>query len=431
MDQPKWPLSRYWVEQTLTPYLRYAFSHELAYDEDISPKVQSALNFCMRKPDHSSDGNDLILERICHAVDFQYKDIAPDLSIVTKDLESMARWLIRYAQVKGPYELLGRMNIGSGAWQEYEVKRLKMLKLAAKKERDVRLFLTPSPPPKTAPSEDQIDPRLVLATSGQYVSPDLNRTLTILEDQYLRTQVRRAREYREMHPPALSCLQQVQRAAGGNQLLPYSQQNNDAEWTHPQQSQHELPSRPTHAPSYIQHLGQRQSPYVSPGLSGDANVDTSMRASFSVRPPVSQHAQSSMGSGAIPMADIARLRGTDCSNAVEQRARDFRMHGNPGVNLHQHQFTGFADMYSPALMYQGPNPIMQPSSASTVPFYSGATAPLPAQQPQDIQMQGCPGTGVPEFVNHPGFTNIISSFPDWQYGAPTNSTPAPIKHVWE
>lgn len=50
MNQPKLQLSRSWVERALTPYLRYAFSHELAYDEDISPKVYAAIEFCMTKP---------------------------------------------------------------------------------------------------------------------------------------------------------------------------------------------------------------------------------------------------------------------------------------------------------------------------------------------------------------------------------------------
>ena len=69
------------------------------------------------------------------AIEFRRKDLAPDLSIVTEGLEPLAKFLIRRAQLKGTYELLGRMNIGSGAWREYEADRLDKLKQAAEHER--------------------------------------------------------------------------------------------------------------------------------------------------------------------------------------------------------------------------------------------------------------------------------------------------------
>jgi hypothetical protein len=50
MNVPKVPLDRRWIEQTLTPYLRYAFNRTLPYDADIGPQIQSAIEFCMHKP---------------------------------------------------------------------------------------------------------------------------------------------------------------------------------------------------------------------------------------------------------------------------------------------------------------------------------------------------------------------------------------------
>jgi hypothetical protein len=81
-----------------------------------------------------SDGDDLLFERICHGVQFQYKGFAPDLKMVTDNPEALARYLIRRAQVKGPYELGGRMNIASGALREYEAARLERLRQSAEKE---------------------------------------------------------------------------------------------------------------------------------------------------------------------------------------------------------------------------------------------------------------------------------------------------------
>jgi hypothetical protein len=74
--------------------------------------------------DCPTDGYDLIFERIRLAIDRRDLDYAPDLALVTEHLEPLAKSLIRRAQLKGPYTLLGRMNIGSGSWREYQAKRL-------------------------------------------------------------------------------------------------------------------------------------------------------------------------------------------------------------------------------------------------------------------------------------------------------------------
>jgi len=59
--------------------------------------------------------------------------------MVTDNLEPLAKFLIRRAQLKGSYELLGLMNIASGAWREYEDLKLKKLKEAAEIEQEGKL----------------------------------------------------------------------------------------------------------------------------------------------------------------------------------------------------------------------------------------------------------------------------------------------------
>lgn len=141
------------------------------------------------------------------------------------------------------------------------------------------------------------------------------------------------------------------------------------------------------------------------------------------------------------MSDIAHLRGKDWSNAAEQRARDFRMHGVTGLNLHQHQNQSSPNDYPPASMYPVPNPSTQPSSSATIPFHSGIAAPLPDhiviphtqqsyQQTQDVKMQDRPEAGVAGFQNHPGFSNVTNSFQNWQYGAPMNPPSGQNRNMW-
>jgi hypothetical protein len=44
------PIDRRWIQLELIPYLRFAFSHALPLEADISAQVQSAIQFCMHKP---------------------------------------------------------------------------------------------------------------------------------------------------------------------------------------------------------------------------------------------------------------------------------------------------------------------------------------------------------------------------------------------
>lgn len=120
-------IAHQWIKQTLVPFLLYVFAHTLPYPADISGEVQRSIEFCSSKPDHPSDGDDLTFERIFMATMHRQNNLGPDLSMVVDNLEPLAKYLIRRAQLKGPYELLGRADIGSRAWVAHEAYRLSNL----------------------------------------------------------------------------------------------------------------------------------------------------------------------------------------------------------------------------------------------------------------------------------------------------------------
>ena len=120
MAVQNYPIAHHWIQQTLVPFLLYAFASALPYSADVSEQVQRSIDFCLQKPDHPSDGDDLVFERIFMAIMHRHKKLAPDIEMIVDHLEPLARYLIRRAQLKGPYELLGRSDIGSGAWMEHE-----------------------------------------------------------------------------------------------------------------------------------------------------------------------------------------------------------------------------------------------------------------------------------------------------------------------
>lgn len=124
MTAHKHPIAHHWIKHTLVPFLLYAFASTLPYPADISEQIQRSIDFCLAKPDYSSDGDDLVFERVFMAIMHRHRNLAPDLVMVVENLEPLAKYLIRRAQLKGPYELLGRSDVGSGAWVEYEWDRL-------------------------------------------------------------------------------------------------------------------------------------------------------------------------------------------------------------------------------------------------------------------------------------------------------------------
>lgn len=124
MTVHKRPITHHWLKQTLVPFLLFAFASTLPYPADISAEVQRSIDFALVKPDHDSDGDDVIFERMFMAIMNRHKNFAPDLSLVVDNLEHCAKYLIRRAQLKGPFELLGRTDVGSSAWVEHEWQRL-------------------------------------------------------------------------------------------------------------------------------------------------------------------------------------------------------------------------------------------------------------------------------------------------------------------
>ena len=124
MTAYKHPIAHHWIKQTLIPFLLFAFASTLPYPADISAEIQRLIDFALVKPDHPSDGDDMIFERIFMALMHGHKDLAPDLTMIVDNIEPCAKYLIRRAQLKGPFELLGRTDVGSSAWMESERQRL-------------------------------------------------------------------------------------------------------------------------------------------------------------------------------------------------------------------------------------------------------------------------------------------------------------------
>lgn len=128
------------------------------------------------------------------------------------------------------------------------------------------------PPPKAAPAEDQIDPRLIHARPGQYVAPNLPSLLTVAEDRYHRNQNRVLSQYRQRNPPAPSWQEQIQQATTATLPVRHSHQGSSDAWMHGQPSVHNPPPVQSLAPSHIQNFGQRQLPDATQPLRGNGGT---------------------------------------------------------------------------------------------------------------------------------------------------------------
>ncbi|KAF3045357.1 hypothetical protein E8E11_008368 [Didymella keratinophila] len=193
MTAYKHPIAHHWIEQTLVPFLLFAFASALPYPADISEEVQRSIDFALVKPDHPSDGDDMIFERIFMAFMHRHKALAPDLARVVDNLEPCAKYLIRRALLKGPFELLERTDVGSGAWIEHEGQRLSNLVVEGGEAGDGTLRPPLRPPlaaPKILLTEDDLDPRLVHAQPGHFAAENLSGQLTAEENSYYRQQNR-------------------------------------------------------------------------------------------------------------------------------------------------------------------------------------------------------------------------------------------------
>ncbi|KAF3035589.1 hypothetical protein E8E12_007205 [Didymella heteroderae] len=198
MTAYKHPITHHWIKQTLVPFLLYAFASTLPYPADISDEIQRSIDFALVKPDHPSDGDDVVFERVFMAIMHRHKNLAPDLSIVVDHLEPCAKYLIRRAQLKGPFELLDRTDVGSSAWVEYEWERLSNLVVERGEAEDE--LRTPVRPPlaatKLSPTDGDLDPRLVHAQPGHFAAANHSGQLTAAENSYYRQQ---NRNYEQAH----------------------------------------------------------------------------------------------------------------------------------------------------------------------------------------------------------------------------------------
>ena len=281
MAVSKHHIAYYWIKQTLVPFLHYAFAATLPYPADISVQIQQAIDFCLHKPDHPSDGDDLVFERIFMAIMHRHKNLAPDLEVVVGNLEPLAKYLIRRAQLKGPYELLGRSDIGSGAWVEHERRRLSNLELEPEEadnggsyaQQQVKVWpdrlpeLRPParPPPtqtKLPPAECDIDPRLVYAQPGHFAATDLPAELTADEDSLYRCQNHELEQYhsrrpqQDIHSPtALIQVSNSPYMLPGTALV-----NAPITYSSSYRQQQQPPQQPAPAPVYTQQVKQQTPP---------------------------------------------------------------------------------------------------------------------------------------------------------------------------
>ncbi|CAN9273219.1 unnamed protein product [Alternaria alternata] len=183
------------------PYLRYAFQHVLHRNLDITPYIQRVLDSSTSKSGSYTDGDDLVFERVFFAIERRHQDLPAELNDFTENLECLALFLIRRAQEKGPYRLLGRDIPPSDAWKKYESERItqvaaKNVKVMQNQNQPiVPKYSVPTdtgPPAPPAPNmarvplltNNCIDPRLLYAYPGQFTSPELSGTLTLTDLQY-------------------------------------------------------------------------------------------------------------------------------------------------------------------------------------------------------------------------------------------------------
>ncbi|KAF1936830.1 hypothetical protein EJ02DRAFT_438276 [Clathrospora elynae] len=298
MTAPKLSIDPHWVAQTLVPYLRYAFRHVLRSNTNITPYVERAVDFCLTKPDYPTDAEDLLFERIFIAIEHRHNGIPADLIGLTNNLEPLAKFLIRRAQLKGSFELLDRDCHPGEAWKNHESGSVGELQRQGgiSAQQDEAQLIAPNQsnttisPSKIGTIEALIDPRLLFAQQGQYTTPGLSGSMTVAEDQYYRQQNQELKQYQARGPAHEPWREQPQLPASYNASGRASAFHSNTGY--PQQvQQHHTSAMPVQkilpaydgagrssqyhqlaqqqqqqAPAYIQHLGRRQLPAHIPPL---------------------------------------------------------------------------------------------------------------------------------------------------------------------
>jgi hypothetical protein len=340
---------------------------------------------------------------------------------------------------------------------------------------------SPTPPPRTAITEDQIDPRLVGALPGQYLLHHVSESLTVDEDRSFRLWNRHHKDGPATGYRGPSWLPQVQYAALPDRTRQFSHPGSGSGPTYEQHHAYTSSFPQPEAPLYMQNLGSQQLPYPSQAATMHGNNDMTAVVGHPAAPhtfhqPINaatgmwsssaaqmqqqnpsmhqsvqnyqQHPQAVQGtthpnqyyigstntapaagptytsslananlSGPpiIPTEDIDHLRGKEWIEAVEKRARDFQLllPKDPKNMLAPHSIQQNADsslQRSLLMRDEAPTaPDIDHAAASNV-------APLqPHEKAGENGAQMGNGTGTPHFVNHPEFSNVTSSFPEYPY----------------
>ncbi|KAH8721541.1 hypothetical protein GQ44DRAFT_775119 [Phaeosphaeriaceae sp. PMI808] len=440
METRRFPIDGRWLEQILVPYLRYAFSDVIVYDADIWPKVWGAVQFCMQKPDNLIDFNDLAFERICLAIEYRYKELEPDLTYLTESMEKLATYLIRRAQIKGPYELLGRVNTASTAWIQHRARRLET-EISVKNEQNDLIVLS-HPSPKPVPTDDVIDPRLIIAQPGDFTSRNLIGVLTMAEEQYYRHQIQLVNwHHQNKVVPTLN--EQLQSAATQSSPNQTSYQIPGRGWSYGQQPTYTPPPRQRQSPSYVQNLGQQQSqdafypcPYPgNNGLNHDYPANTPVNGGFgTLRPPPSKpsplptHTHTTTTPPHPPNPNVQQTHSSNpepmrqypnqWDQVAHHRAQAFTM-----LPQHQqHSETRRLQQYQPQVFASGRQEGYHvPAQTTYQQQQQQYTQQASYQQSQHHQQQSA--YQQPQSINvqpgpmyHPAPTNIHGAFPGTQNG---------------
>jgi hypothetical protein len=338
---------------------------------------------------------------------------------------------------------------------------------------------SPTPPPRTAITEDQIDPRLVGALPGQYLLQHVSESLTVDEDRSFRVWNRHHKEGSTTGYWGSSWLQQVQHAALPDRTRQFSHPGSGSGPMYEQHRTYTSTFPQPMAPSYMQNLRSQQLVYPSQAATMHGNNDVTAVVGHPVAPHTfhqpfnaatgmwsssasmyqsvqtyQQHPQAVQGtthpnqyhirstntapaggptytsslananlskSPIIPTEDIDHLRGKEWIEAVEKRARDFQLllPKDPKNMLAPRSIQQNADssLQRSLLMRD------EASTLSTAPMapaidHAAASNDVPLQPHEKAEENGAQmgnGTGTPHFVTHPEFSNITSSFPEYPY----------------
>jgi hypothetical protein len=232
--------------------------------------------------------DDLDFERVYFAIEYRHRGLPAELNELTENLEPLARFLIRRAQLKGPYELMRRDVQPSETWKKYESIRLTQLAaanagsmcalspdlllterlLTSTTVLNCSVPIVPCQPESTTsiiarpPTDHNIDPRLLYALPGALVGKEFSGSLTMSEMQLHQRRNRDIEAFWESKLRQLPNQQQghgIQHTSPGLQGSLQGHQNETmlSTWQGHPDSTLNPAFQQQHTPSHIQHLGQQ------------------------------------------------------------------------------------------------------------------------------------------------------------------------------